>query len=416
MAEQVSTLRSLANVLVVPAGQKQKIQKILKVESAYLTCNYSNVFNLHGTPLAPSWMKADSKVSGVWEVMEQGNDLSTIRFGMNGEPVVEKGQYSLVAAGHGELVHLFSKVASAHPEAECLHVRNIDNVVGALPEVYEQLGGLADAFRVLRDTVEFIRYEVSVHIGELRGKKDNGMVNLDVCKALDFLGVLLDGGLVSKALSPCFNPAGDFVSVSAESMATLLSGLFHWAQPPKGCTGKDLWQFIETQLSRPVSVFGVVKKEDGDVGGGPVFIRLPDGTKAKLCMEMPHANDADSKKYFGAGGACSHFNPVLTFFELKTHGYKDGRKKVKSRPVDFRRLFDDRFWMLSRKEHQGKPVCYHETVLYELIGNSATTNLVFFEVPRSLFVPHKTIFESLGRTREFYGFAETLGKRNGDES
>jgi hypothetical protein len=416
MVEQISTLRSLVNVLVVPAGQKQRIQKILKAESSYLTCNYSNVFNLHGTPMAPSWLRANSKVAGAWEVMEQGNDLSTIRFGVNGEPVVEKGQYSLVAAGHGELVHLFSKVAAAHPEAECLHVRNIDNVVGASSEVYEQLGGLSDAFRVLRDTVEFLRHEVSAHIAELRGKKDVNMTNLDACKALDFLGVLLDGSLVTKALSPFFSADGDFVSVSADSMATLLSGLFHWPEPPKGCSGKALWQFIEEQLSRPVSVFGVVKKEDGDVGGGPVFIRLPDGTKAKLCMEMPHANDADSKKYFAAGGSCTHFNPVLTFFELKTHGYSNGRKKVKSRPVDFRRLFDDRFWMLSRKEHQGKPVCYHETVLYELIGNSATTNLVFFEVPRSLFVPHKTIFESLGRSREFYGFAETLGKRNGNES
>jgi hypothetical protein len=169
-------------------------------------------------------------------------------------------------------------------------------------------------------------------------------------------------------------------------------------------------------LALPVSVFGVVKKEDNDVGGGPVFIRLPSGEQAKLCMEMPHANASDSQKYFAAGGKCTHFNPVLTFFELKTHGIAPGGGKAKSKNVDFRRLFDDRFWMLARKEHQGKSVCYHETVLYELIGNSATTNLVFVEVPRDLFVPHKTIFESLGRSRESYGFAEILGNNNGNGS
>ena len=47
------------------------------------------------------------------------------------------------------------------------------------------------------------------------------------------------------------------------------------------------------------------------------------------------------------------------------------------------------------------PVCYHETVLHELIGNSATTNLVFIEVPRTLFHPHKSFFDSLGNDRVF---------------
>jgi hypothetical protein len=164
-----------------------------------------------------------------------------------------------------------------------------------------------------------------------------------------------------------------------------------------------------------------VRKETGDVGGGPVFVETPDGKKVKICLEMPHANPEDSIDFFGPRGKATHFNPVLVFFELRTHkrafqesGTEEGEamKNVASasqgRLVDFGQLFDDRFWLLSKKEFQGTPVCYHETVLYELLGNSATTNLLFVEVPRTLFVPHKAIFDSMGQDRRSYGFHETL--------
>ena len=413
MAEQVSLLPNLGNILVVPAGQKKNIGRIVKHESEYITHNYSNVFELAGTPFAPSWLKSESRETGHWVIMEQGNDLSTIRFDLEGNPIVEKGKYSPVAAGHGELVHLFSQVSSKFPKAECLHVRNIDNVIGATVDTSVQLSELADGFRLIRDAIEFLRAEVTHHLSASRAQKNPRIQNIAVCLALDFLGALIQPETAEEALMPCFSSDGDFIGVSAQSMFNLLCGLFHWNQPTtdkKTQNNTTLWRHIQENLDRPLSVFGVVKKDDADVGGGPVFIQLPDGKTAKLCMEMPHASAEDSKKYFGPGGSCSHFNPVLTFFELKTHDFADSHKKTSGRKVDFRRLFDDRFWMLSRKEYQGKSVCYHETVLYELIGNSATTNLVFFEVPRSLFVPHKTIFESLGRSREFYGFSETLGK------
>jgi hypothetical protein len=411
LVEQISLAPSAGNVLIVPAGQIPVTSKTLKNEGAYLTQNYTNVYELAGTPFAPKWLGSPSPVSGSWKVMEQGAGLSTIRFDMNAEPVVDKGDYSLVAAGHGELVHLFKDIATAFPKAECLHVRNIDNVVGASGDVTLQFAELTDAFRLLRDAVEYLRAELGAFLKSTDSRKSGRIDNLDLCLALDFVGALVPAGITEAALSLAFDADENFVGVPAECAYDLLGALFHWNPRVPHLSGRALWVEVDKLLSRPLSVFGVVKKEDGDVGGGPVYIRLPDGSRAKLCMEMPHANEEDSKKYFANKGACTHFNPVLTFFELRTHSLGRGGKASSGRAVDFRRLFDDRFWMLSRKEFKGQPVCYHETVLYELIGNSATTNLVFIEVPRSLFCPHKTIFESLGRDRESYGFAEVLGKR-----
>jgi hypothetical protein len=193
--------------------------------------------------------------------------------------------------------------------------------------------------------------------------------------------------------------------------AEIVGSLFYWPASDAATPLDEKARTLSEWLSRPLSVFGVVRKEAGDVGGGPVFARLPNGESIKLCMEMPHATDGDRELYFGARGKATHFNPVLVFFELQTHkdtqNPSNGRPNI-GRPVDFARLFDDRFWLLAQKEFEGTKVCYHETVLYELIGNSARTNLIFVEVPRTLFNPHKSFIDGLGQDRRSYGFGETL--------
>jgi hypothetical protein len=161
-------------------------------------------------------------------------------------------------------------------------------------------------------------------------------------------------------------------------------------------------------MEQPISIFGVVRKEVADIGGGPIFAELPDGTKIKLCIEMPHTSEEDSNEYFGSRGKSTHFNPVLAFFELRTNKRSFEKENSIGKKVFYSKLFDERFWLLTKREYKGIPVCYHETVLHELIGNSATTNLIFIEVPRTLFRPHKSFFDSLGNDRRSYGFDETL--------
>lgn len=188
-------------------------------------------------------------------------------------------------------------------------------------------------------------------------------------------------------------------------MYELFSHLFHWAPLPVSIDNKQIWKLILEHCERPLSVFGVVRREKGDVGGGPVFAKISDGSIVKLCMEMPHANPDDAQEYFSETGKVTHFNPALVFFEMRTHTYEQTNEGKK---VNFVQLFDERFWLLSKREYKGTPVCYHETVLYELLGNSATTNLIFLEVPRSLFKPHKSYLDCLEQNRESYGFNQNF--------
>ena len=411
LAEQVSLFPCSANFLIAPADQKQKFESTIAQYGRSLQHAYGNIFELENTPFSPPWMNAPGRIFGNWHVEEQGRDLSTIRFETSGAPyLTDDGKYSPVAAGHGELVHLFKTMATAYPEAECLHIRNIDNIVGSSADRSHELNVPAETFRLLRDALEFLRAAIDDFVKQKKpGARIPEKIEVPAFyEALHFIGTLHGSAFAQEALGDCFLPNGSYSGVTEQTAQRILSNIFHWPSYEKAGLAREPWSETRELLSRPLSVFGVVRKEVGDVGGGPVFAKLPDGATVKLCMEMPHANNEDSKEYFGTKGKATHFNPVLVFFELRTHRRRLNDILESGTVVDFEQLFDDRFWLLARKEIQGKPVCYHETVLYELIGNSATTNVVFVEVPRTLFNPHKTIFESLGQDRRSYGFEETL--------
>jgi hypothetical protein len=411
LTEQLRLFPCSANILVSPAGQRSKFEAELNVLGKRLPSAFLNVFDLEGSSFAPSWLNQEKIPKGGWAVIEQGKDLSTIRFQMDGSPFIdEKGCYSPVAAGHGELVHILGSIATQFPEAECMHLRNIDNIIGTSTTRSSELAVPAQAFRIVRDSLEILRAAVEdiILAHDAHEKRTLILRNMDAFKALQFVGNLVDPTLQSEALGKCLSPQGKFNAVAREAIHLLLGNLFHWEPDTQTTSTLADWQRTHELLTRPLSVFGVVRKEVGDMGGGPVFSKLPDGQVIKLCMEMPHASPEDSREYFGPKGRATHFNPVLVFFELKTHCRSFTSAPQPGKAVNFSHLFDDRFWLLTKREYQGKPVCYHETVLYELIGNSATTNLIFVEVPRALFNPHKTIFDSLGQDRRSYGFDETL--------
>lgn len=374
LLEQLFLLEGAHNALIVPAGMTADFQKELKASAAKLSrqCDVSA-----------------EQVTGKWSVFEQGKNLSTLRFLKDGSPLIdEKGSYSAVSAGHGELVHLFDEFVSKWPSLQALHIRNIDNVIGTEEERSQELLALSESFRMIRDALEDVRAVAKNSESqelEFRGVK--------AVEAIRFLGQL-----VGKPLNDIGIERENTVQFS--TVVNILGSLFGWSH----ISDIKNWRSLNEHLQLPLSVLGVVKKEEADVGGGPVFARLKDGSVVKLCMEMPHANQSDAAKFFEAGGQSTHFNPVLVFVEMRTNteGNKEGS------PVNFGQLFDERFWLLSNREYQGKSVCYHETVLYELLGNSARTNLVFVEVPRTLFNPHKSIFDSLGKDRSSYGLGKVF--------
>lgn len=428
IVEQMSLLPCNGNVLVCPAGKKAEFEKRISLLGLRLLPECRNLFELVRTPFAPHWLtrwsskaapavtgaadarlETDPSVRGAWCVMEQGHNLSTIRFDENGQPTrLADGRYSMVSAGHGELVHIFADILKRFPEAECLHIRNIDNVIGTGSERRREIQTPSRVFRVVRDCLEALRFYFDALASGSTVGHDWAWLDARARGALTTLARLAETW-----------QQPDELQLDAAAMCRvttdILGSLFHWpgveAAEPVVLRARRLSEW----LARPLSVFGVVRKEEGDVGGGPVFTSLADGGTIKLCMEMPHASEADCELYFGARGRATHFNPVLVFFELQTHKPVSGvapgdhaSAQATGRAVDFASLFDDRFWLLARKDFEGRRVCYHETVLYELIGNSARTNLLFVEVPRTLFNPHKTFMDGLGQDRRSYGFGETL--------
>jgi hypothetical protein len=128
---------------------------------------------------------------------------------------------------------------------------------------------------------------------------------------------------------------------------------------------------------------GQVPNLGKDIGGSPVFVDSPDGP-VKLCIELPHVSEQDKESFLIESEKRTYFNPVFVFCELSTQLNSD---ESESSP----------YWIIAKKQYRGEDVFYHETVLYELLGNSVLANPVFIEIPRSLFTPNKVIFDSLTR-------------------
>lgn len=411
LVEQIALLPSAISVYVAPFQQTGKFKTEIEYGRQKIIRQAQNVFDLGGTQFAPDWLKpAPQNHTAQSVVLEQGLDLCTLRFNEDGTPVSnDDGSYSSVAAGHGELLNLFPDIAAQWPNLECLHIRNIDNVVGTQQERQQELCAVAETFRLLRDTLEFLRAEVEDFLPHCRASNNNDKLKNDqVVTALKFLSQLIPGTAQNQIFPAAVESEARIQGLTAEIFQRVLSNLFHWQPLPEKLTLFSKWDWLQQQLSRPLSVFGVVRKEIGDVGGGPVFAQLPDGKHVKICLEMPHASKEDAQEYFGNKGRATHFNPVLVFFELRTHQRSHTASPRSGRIVQPSQLFDEHFWLLARKDFLGRKVCYHETVLYELIGNSARTNVLFVEVPRTLFRPHKTLLDSLGQDRRSYGFDETL--------
>lgn len=412
IAEQLKLLPCLGNILVVPNNQKKEFEQEFQKLSKQILDNSIDIFALKESPFAPTWLNQNHvSEKGRWLITEQGRALSTIRFNMDGSPYTdEEGNYVPVSAGHGELIHLFDSIAAAYPNAECLHIRNIDNVIGTSKDRCEELNIPAEAFRLIRDCIEVLRAKIEDYLFlEDKNKQElNRIHDQEMFHALSYLSNFISQELAQEGINLCFNTENKFIGIPFQSIHKIIGNLFHWQPLPHTIPDMPAWEKTLSWLEQPLSIFGVVRKEVADIGGGPIFAELPDGTKIKLCIEMPHVDEKDTTEFFGPRGKATHFNPVLAFFELKTNKRAFEKEPALGKKVNYSKLFDDRFWLLTKREYKGVPVCYHETVLHELIGNSATTNLVFIEVPRTLFRPHKSFFDSLGNDRRSYGFDETL--------
>ena len=132
-----------------------------------------------------------------------------------------------------------------------------------------------------------------------------------------------------------------------------------------------------------MNTLGQVPNSGKDVGGTPAFVTVDD-IEQKLCVEVPHVSKDDFQTYLADPKKATHFNPVFVAAEIP--------ESSSSYPMEAP------LWLMAEKKFQNQTVYYHETVLYELLGNNSLANAVFVEVPRSVFNPHKSLKDNTIRS------------------
>lgn len=303
------------------------------------------------------------------QFVEQGPDLSTIRFADGGNPFVDtKGQYSLVPAGHGTLVDVFPKVLKRFPNAEGVLIRNIDNVTGThateLAALHLFLDGFSKTLSLFQSVRRLIAQDLWTEADAL---------------AREFLAHL--------NLHPLTGTQVDWLATKPANVRSLwqLQAQLIQMQPEqvRQLSKGDAYADLRALYERPVNILGQVPNTQNDVGGSPVFVQSRQGP-LKVCLELPHASAEDVKNFFANPQKATHFNAVCVGAELISNSHIYDQE-------------DSPFWIMASKTFQGQKVFYHETVLYELLGNNTIANALFVEIPRSLFNPHKALTSSPAR-------------------
>lgn len=273
---------------------------------------------------------------------EQGVELSTARFDDRGCVIrAPDNRISLVPAGHGALIHLIRKVPRDFPAAHGVFIRNIDNISGTSQTVIQATRRFINSFKY---SLKLIRRIRNAYEGQDRSTILKLFSNL-----ADFWGIKSDE--------------------TSDQIKLVMNQLFHVS--PRD--DRDLLEFI----SRPFVLMGQVPNTGSDVGGTCVFSRI-NGIDQKLCLELPHSSPADRKEFLESSVKATHFNPVFVAAEIPDESM-------------MAKMVDHPFWLISKKQWMGREVFYQESILYELLGSSQYTNVIFVEVPRYLFNPHKTL-------------------------
>jgi Domain of unknown function (DUF4301) len=136
-------------------------------------------------------------------------------------------------------------------------------------------------------------------------------------------------------------------------------------------------------LDRPVRVCGMVRNT-GEPGGGPFWVRGPDGRTTRQIVESAQV-DMDDETQRAVFQASTHFNPVLI-----ACGVRDWR----GRCFDLRRFVDESAVFIARKSKDGQELkALERPGLWN--GAMAHWHTVFVEVPNDTFTPVKTVNDLL---------------------
>lgn len=299
--------------------------------------------------------------------LEQGEQLSTLRFRPDGMPYrTPEGKLSIVPAGHGMLVKLFQDVRQKTPSAHSLFIRNIDNVNGWSREVLQETEQFLVQHQMVLASVRRIRQ--CLHSDDLS------------------TAAQLADELLQNMVNPRPVQTGSWLKELESPWQPLWKLLVQGFHCPESHAlrmrrNHQDKRALKELYDRPLNTLGQVPNNGKDIGGTPVFAHTKDGD-VSICLELPHVSTVDRKRFLEDPTKATHFNPVFVAAEIPEN----------PRAYD---LENCPFWILAEKTMLGEPVVYHEIVLYEVIGNSLTANVLFPEISRKLFHPHKTLLDGI---------------------
>lgn len=245
----------------------------------------------------------------------------------------EKGEIVFHPGGHGALIYNLNEL-----KADLIFIKNIDNVI---PD------------RAKGDTVKYKKLLAGVLLETRR-------------KIFDYLA-LLDKKPTEEQLR------------EIENFLPLLG----YREAP-GKTHKDnkgRIKHLREILDRPVRVCGMVKNE-GEPGGSPLWVNMPDGSTRLMIIESAQVNRED-KGQVQCFNRSTHFNPVDIVCSTKNR---------KGKQYDLEEFISAEQGFITRKSHKGKEILVRELPgLWN--GAMANWNTLFVEVPLTTFTPVKTVFD-----------------------
>ncbi len=319
------------------------------VEGAFYSAGHKGVVRIHFT-LSPEHTgkferllkrireKYENRYSVKYEInwSVQKSSTDTIAVGADNLPFRERdGSLLFRPGGHGALIRNLQEL-----EADIIFIKNIDNVV---PDHLKQ---------------ETIRW-----------KKGLGGILIELMEETHrWLNRMDKGSLSSEEYKEALKFASDRLNVDARRLPE---------EPSEGQSA------LYNALCRPIRVCGMVKNE-GEPGGGPFWVKDPNGARSLQIVEMSQINmdDPDQKELVAQA---THFNPVDLVCCIKTH---------KGEVHDLQRFVDPETGFISHKSKDGKDLKALELPgLWN--GAMANWNTVFVEVPLITFNPVKTINDLL---------------------
>ena len=325
-------------------------------EASLLVKDGSGTCRIHFT-LSPDHEKAfRAHVSNIREKFEkawkcrfeivvsfQKPSTDTLSLDEEGKPVRDdQGRLVLRPGGHGALIENLAETRTPY-----LYIKNIDNVA------------------IGSKNAETIRWEMILG-GILLRRKEQAAGWLASCRSTGF--------------SPGM---GERILASIRSDWNM--------EIPRLAGGTSLATDLLNFLDRPMRVCGVVPNT-GEPGGGPFWVRSPDGTSS---LQIVESSQVDMGKTDQAGifGSSTHFNPVDMVCAIRDDS---------NQPFDLKSFVDPRTVFLSQKSYRGMEI---QALERPGLWNGAMAGWItfFVEMPLGTFHPVKTVFDLLKQSHQAGG-------------